>query len=350
MTKQGARRLPLSLTLVLVCRVAALSTSPAMSLDAAFASVSAGAGGQPRLVVTSSSGAALEVYLLGATATSFRTAAGQELLFRSSRAVFDGSKAIRGGIPVAFPQFAAQGPLPQHGLARTLEWAVESAADGSAALVLADSPATRSKWDHAFQLRLRFSFDGSSLGAALEVRHPGPAGAEPFQFEALLHTYLATGGGRSVGGGDGRGSLRVHGLGGATYVDKPSGGERRVEPDDPFALVGEVDRVFLAGAEGPAGPGADVVVSGLASVPCSRVRVHRTATLRDEAARLGAIVAVPSDVVVWNPGAAKCAMIADLGPEDWHNYVCVEPGVVSRKVSLAPGRLFTLTQRLTCEA
>lgn len=40
----------------------------------------------------------------GATLLSWTNTAGRELLFVSSKAVLDGSKAIRGGVPVCFPQ------------------------------------------------------------------------------------------------------------------------------------------------------------------------------------------------------------------------------------------------------
>jgi glucose-6-phosphate 1-epimerase len=30
--------------------------------------------------------------------------------------------AIRGGVPVVFPQFSDRGPLPKHGIARDREW------------------------------------------------------------------------------------------------------------------------------------------------------------------------------------------------------------------------------------
>ena len=33
-----------------------------------------------------------------------------------------GSQAVRGGIPVLFPQFADRGPLKKHGFARDLPW------------------------------------------------------------------------------------------------------------------------------------------------------------------------------------------------------------------------------------
>lgn len=48
------------------------------------------------------SGESVTVYLYGATVTSWKTN-GQEQLFLSERAHLDGSKPIRGGIPVVFP-------------------------------------------------------------------------------------------------------------------------------------------------------------------------------------------------------------------------------------------------------
>jgi hypothetical protein len=49
------------------------------------------------------SGESVSVYLYGATVASWKLANGEELLFVSSKAKLDGSKPIRGGIPVVFP-------------------------------------------------------------------------------------------------------------------------------------------------------------------------------------------------------------------------------------------------------
>jgi glucose-6-phosphate 1-epimerase len=57
------------------------------------------------------------VHQFGATVTSWKFG-GVERLFLSDRAVQDGSKPIRGGIPLVFPQFGQNGKLPQHGFAR----------------------------------------------------------------------------------------------------------------------------------------------------------------------------------------------------------------------------------------
>ena len=126
-----------------------------------------GEGGLPKVVVRHHSGAEVEVYLHGATVTSYKGADGQQLLFVSSRAVFDGVKAIRGGIPIVFPQFGA-GALPQHGFARNKAWTLVSTGDGAAELTLADDDATRAVWPHAFKLTYRIAFDGYSLTTTLE--------------------------------------------------------------------------------------------------------------------------------------------------------------------------------------
>ena len=357
------------LLIVLACLVAARAPSAEMSVDASGAAsaespagafgdarVTAGRGGQPRVLLTHASGARAELYLLGATLTSFVTARGHELLFVSPRAAFDGATPIRGGVPVCFPQFADQGALPKHGFARTQPWTLLEAGEGSALLELRDSPATRALWPHAFRLALRVAFDGDTLGLTLEVDNldaeegaAGAAGAAaPFEFEALLHTYLNLGAG-------GAAAARVAGLAGRQYRDKPSGGARRTEPAEAFALEGEVDRIFEAAPpEGGGAPGDVDVLLG-AGGACTRVRVHRKAALRGEghAARGprlgGAVEPVPCDVVVWNPGAARCAAIGDLEPESWRSYVCVEPGVVTSRVALPRGRGFALQVMMICE-
>lgn len=55
------------------------------------------------VVATLPSGESVTVYLYGATVTSWKLANGEEQLFLSEKAVLDGSKAIRGGVPLVFP-------------------------------------------------------------------------------------------------------------------------------------------------------------------------------------------------------------------------------------------------------
>lgn len=57
------------------------------------------------------SGESVTVYLYGATVASWKLANGEEQLFVSSKAKLDGSKPIRGGIPVVFPVRTAKNSL-----------------------------------------------------------------------------------------------------------------------------------------------------------------------------------------------------------------------------------------------
>lgn len=45
----------------------------------------------------------MEILLYGATITSWRNAKGEEKLWVSEKAVLDGGKAVRGGVPLVFP-------------------------------------------------------------------------------------------------------------------------------------------------------------------------------------------------------------------------------------------------------
>ncbi|HEX6371728.1 MAG TPA: hypothetical protein VF006_22595, partial [Longimicrobium sp.] len=60
----------------------------------------------PKLRLSHASGATAEVYLHGAHVASWVPAGGTEALFVSRAATFAPGKAIRGGVPVIFPQFA----------------------------------------------------------------------------------------------------------------------------------------------------------------------------------------------------------------------------------------------------
>ena len=77
-------------------------------------------------------GASAEILLYGATVISWKSGSvanpqPTERLFVSGKAALDGSKPVRGGIPVVFPCFGApshpeHAKLGQHGFARSEIW------------------------------------------------------------------------------------------------------------------------------------------------------------------------------------------------------------------------------------
>ena len=92
-----------------------------MSRLAGNVNIGLGKGELPVATLTHESGATAEVYILGAHVTSWKTSDGVERLFVSSASAFTRGAAIRGGIPVCWPQFSGRGALPKHGFARTSE-------------------------------------------------------------------------------------------------------------------------------------------------------------------------------------------------------------------------------------
>src|SRR5271163_1678649 len=95
-----------------------------------IAQIVEGNGGLPKVRVTSAE-AAGEIYLLGASVTSWKPREREEVLFVSSQSRWEDGRAIRGGVPICFPWFGAKADDPQapaHGFVRTKPWQLESIA------------------------------------------------------------------------------------------------------------------------------------------------------------------------------------------------------------------------------
>ncbi|KAI9090950.1 galactose mutarotase-like domain-containing protein, partial [Phlyctochytrium arcticum] len=77
----------------------------------------------PAKVVVTHGDSTADIYYYGATVTSWKVH-GLERIFLSSNAILNGTKAIRGGIPLVFPHFGTipTSKLPQHGFARNSKW------------------------------------------------------------------------------------------------------------------------------------------------------------------------------------------------------------------------------------
>jgi glucose-6-phosphate 1-epimerase len=270
------------------------------------------AGGLPKLSLVAPDGAGAEVYLYGAHVVSWVPAGGPERLFLSRTSAFRGGAPIRGGIPVVFPQFGATGPLPLHGLVRLMSWdlgAAEAVGQGAVATFrLSDTAESRSQWDHPFLAELTVAIGGDKLSVTLAVTNTG---AGPFEFTTSFHTYLAV--------ADITATM-VTGLAGLRYRDAAAGGVEVHEELPQVGFSGEVNRIYF-----DAPSEARLVEKGRITV------VQKTSF---------------ADAVVWNPGAAKCATIADLETEDYRRFVCVEAAAVGAPIRLAPGERWQGTQTI----
>ena len=120
------------------------------------------------------------------------TTDGVERLWMSPLSGPDAPDAIRGGVPILFPQFGTFGPLGKHGFARTATWrAVPADEDPTRAMLafeLEDSDETRAAWPHHFHARVDISATATELEQVLTVTNHG---SDLAPFTGGFHTYFA---------------------------------------------------------------------------------------------------------------------------------------------------------------
>lgn len=272
-----------------------------------------GPDGGRRLRLHGPAGVRVDVNESGAQVCSWVDAQGRERLFLSPNAVFESGQAIRGGVPVIFPQFAGRGALAKHGFARILPWCAgngETFDDGRSGLrlTLDSSEATRTLWPFEFAASLDLRLGVDSLEIRLDVYNRGET---TLAFTAALHSYLAV---------PDLAEVVLSGLAGRPYEDVADGGAWRVQAESGLRFDGEVDRVYPQ-------------VNG----PLHLVSAQQQLRIESEGFR---------DVVVWNPGPELAAGLADLGAGQHRHFVCVEAASVVTPVVLAPGGSWSGRQRL----
>jgi len=314
---------------VLERAVASAEAAAGVSSAPAVFSSEAPGGGMPQLTIRGGNSEAT-VYLHGAHVTSWRVG-GEEQLFVSKQAIFAPPKAIRGGIPVCWPQFSDMGPLGQHGFARNTKWRVKASPAASAAAVdgsrcvlvlsrddVKDAGALAA-WPWPFEVEMRLAVSDDAFTQELVVTNTG---SEAFAFTAALHTYFAVG---SIA------ATSVEGLEGLTYLDNLDGRSPKVDGSSAVRFAEEVDRIYLAAPRAWA-----VVCEGGGGA--SERRVVGCATSEGLC-----------DAVVWNPWAAKAKSLADFGDDEYERMVCVEAARCrpSEGTSLAPGDSWSGKQTLT---
>jgi glucose-6-phosphate 1-epimerase len=255
-------------------------------------------GQLPALQLRAPDGAEATITLYGAHLVSWKSApspdaaginaAPQERLFLSSLSALDGGRAIRGGVPVIFPQFAERGNGMRHGFARVSTWRVTESGeqDGAAFAVLTLSqadlaPALAAAWPYAFELALRVAVRAQELLMTLDVRNTG---TQAFPFSAALHTYYLV---------EDVEAVRIDGVQAET-----------------LAITDKLDQVF------------------------GRIAGH--IVFDTGADKLSLQQSGFGDAVVWNPGAVDAAALADMEDEEYRRFVCIEPAVLTPQV-LEPG-------------
>ncbi|MFZ6688804.1 D-hexose-6-phosphate mutarotase [Undibacterium sp. SXout11W] len=263
------------------------------------------------LTLTARDGATVNICHQGAHVCSWIPAGSSEQLFLSKKSEYQEGVAIRGGIPIIFPQFAGMGTLPKHGFARTAEWKLlqqHHTEDGVAQAIfnLKENIARLTIWPHVFNAQLAVSVHSNSLQVALSIQNNGDT---TFSFTSALHTYLAVSDIREA---------RLRGLQGTHYRDSLSGNKHCQETAELLKIEGETDRIY-----------GNVPDQLCLQQPNQHLHIHTTGF---------------NDAVVWNPGPQAALKLTDMELDGDERMLCVEAANIMRPTSLAPGESWTGSQ------
>jgi glucose-6-phosphate 1-epimerase len=257
--------------------------------------------GQAAWQFTAPDGSQALVLMQGGQLVSWKTAGGVERLFLSDQAVYASGAAVRGGVPVVFPQFSQRGPLLKHGFARTQAWALQSVdtteTDALLVLQLHSNELTRSIWPFEFELELSFRWSALRLDMELAAFNTGD---QPWSFTAALHTYLRV---------NDFAALRLEGLHRLRFFNAVTQTEQ-IERGEVLCVNGELDRIYFDAAR-------PLVV-----------HLAEHAQVSQEGFK---------DVVIWNPGPEQSATLKDMPANGWQQMLCVEAAQVGMPVLLMPG-------------
>jgi glucose-6-phosphate 1-epimerase len=237
---------------------------------------------------------------------------GQERLYLSPKSTMDGQAAIRGGVPVCFPQFNQRGPLaerlPKHGFARNVAWLADvpelSAEHARLTLRLNDNAQTRAWWPQAFALALHIDLSPGAVQLTLDVHNTD---TQALAFSGALHTYMAV---PDVT------QAKLQGLGGQPEWDSLT--DTHAPADDTIRFAAEFDRVYEA-SPNPMALNQSLHISQSPSW---------------------------ANTVVWNPAQDLCKRLADMPEDGWKHMLCVEAAQVYEPITLPAGERWAGWQRL----
>ena len=244
----------------------------------------------------------VEIFAFGAHVVSWNaiiSGVSNEFLFLSSKSLLDGTKAIRGGVPICWPQFGGRGKLQQHGFARNKTWKYIGASNGvrqdpkgniswSKALLSLDEKVDM--WPYAYKLvyevMLEWAEDANypSLLLNLVVENVSDAA---FDFTGALHAYFAV---PSIE------SVSIFPLEDREILDHLTGATSK-SADKTLTFSGEVDRVYFKAL----------------SQPLTIATPQKSFLLTTE----GFV-----DAVTWNPWISKSEKMADMEVDGWKRFVC----------------------------
>jgi glucose-6-phosphate 1-epimerase len=256
---------------------------------------------------SSQSGSSLRGIALGGQIMACQLRGYGDVFYTSPLAAFDGTAPVRGGVPVLFPQFAGQGPLPKHGLVRTRLWDVNAQRDDVFKAALSLGPGTgagagvsEAHWSGTCALQISAQAQADCLTIGLRVTNTGDAAV---QWTGGLHPYFATSllAASSIDGLQDRAITNT-----LTHGKRDVAGVMQLDNSETELLVHDAAPVVFR-------------------QPGRALRLAMTGF---------------TEWMIWNPGEQGAARIKDLPPQDWQKFICIEPVCISQPVVLRAGEVF----------
>lgn len=258
--------------------------------------------------------AEVTVHPFGAHVTSWKVD-GEEIMFVSSLAKYDGSRPIRGGVPICFPQFGP-GPIKQHGFARRSYWNFvksEVSEDGKVGTIqfsLSPTEYTLEMWNHKFELLYTVIIQGAQIQIDLVVKNTEESA---WSFTGCLHTYF---------GVEDITKTQILGLKGTTYLDSLKDRAECTEENEGVTFNQNVDRIYRK-------------IDWPVSFNNGKKNVKLTTNV--------------ADCVVWNPWSEKAQAMGDFEDSEYLKMVCVEPAQAIDPIEVASGAEYTFTHTISVE-
>lgn len=256
-----------------------------------------------------------QVSLYGGQVLSYKPEGFDDVFWLSQRSMFDGGKAIRGGVPICWPWFgindkaAIDKKVIKHGFARLSNWQVSSIdADEKAVVIelVLSGENSHQLWTNGYQLRQRLSF-GSSFKQSLYMSN---LSKEDIEYSGAFHNYF------NVSNPD---NIQIGNLTDVKYFDQLT--QKNALQAEPVNCVGEIDRVYQTNKS----------MSLIDSQWNRQIKVTSTHC---------------QEWVLWNPGTKLANAMDDIHQDGENEYVCLEAANVKWHKLLA-GKTVVMSQEVS---
>ncbi|MBU2882183.1 D-hexose-6-phosphate mutarotase [Psychrosphaera sp. B3R10] len=251
-----------------------------------------------------------QISKFGGHLLAFKPTNQEQWLWLSTSAKLDGSKPIRGGVPLCWPWFGpATGEFegePQHGYIRSLDWELILVEGDDKALTVRLSPIMPSELKERLGLDVFVEYKFSNkLKISLVTTNVSET---PRPLSQAIHTYFRV---------DDIHNTEIIGLDNCQFVDKLTKESKQQVSD--IKIDQSVDRVYVT------------------DQPDLSCKTNTTTRLISGAGH--------DSIVVWNPWKELAKDIPDFDDNGYLNMVCIEMANTQGFI-LAPGKTHKLKQNI----